>query len=451
MNQTSIVILTYNNLNYTKDCIESIQNYTKKDSYEIIIVDNNSTDGTKEWLKTQTHLKVLLNEENMGFPKGCNQGISLASTKNDILLLNNDTIVTTNWLDNLKCCLYSNPSIGAVGSVSNHTENLQGVDFTYDNFEEMQVLAKKNNVSNSARWEEKLFLIGFCLLIKREVLQKIGELDETYTPGYVEDNDLSLRIMEAGYKLMLCHDSFIHHYLGTEFRKDLSKFYPILYKNRAYFEHKWGFSTFCFDEIKHASLRILKDDSKKKLAFLEYHCEIGATMLKLKYDYKNSIVDGIEEEDSMRKIASKIGNVVKNYNDLKENKYDYILIGNALETVPQPDLFLTEIGHYLKPDGFIIGEIHNCSSHNILLPLLEDHSYKTGYERSNQRNHFTISDVKQLFTSCGYLHYGTLNWFSNLTNDEEGFLKKLETIISSEQVAAYRTHYYSFQFQKSSH
>ena len=218
--KTSIIILTYNNLDYTKDCIDSILKFTKKGTYEIIVVDNLSTDGTREWLKKQKNLKVILNNKNLGFPKGCNQGIEIANSHNDILLLNNDTIVTENWLENLKICLYSDTSIGAVGAVSNHDENLQGCNFTYEDFDTMQLLAKQNNISNPKRWEQKIFLIGFCLLIKREVINQIKELDENYSPGYIEDNDLSLRITELGYKLMLCHDCFIHHYLGSSFRKD---------------------------------------------------------------------------------------------------------------------------------------------------------------------------------------------------------------------------------------
>ncbi|HBD01570.1 MAG TPA: glycosyl transferase, partial [Lachnoclostridium sp.] len=76
--KTSIIILTYNNLDYNKPCIESIRKYTKAGTYEIVVVDNNSTDGTKEWLEEQNDLKVIFNTENVGFPKGCNQGISIA-------------------------------------------------------------------------------------------------------------------------------------------------------------------------------------------------------------------------------------------------------------------------------------------------------------------------------------------------------------------------------------
>ena len=116
---TSIIILTYNQLEYTKICIESIRKFTNPDSYEIIIIDNNSTDGTINWLKTQEDVTVIYNNENLGFPKGCNQGIKIAKGDN-ILLLNNDTIVTPNWLSNMNKALWSSKEIGAVGTVSNY-------------------------------------------------------------------------------------------------------------------------------------------------------------------------------------------------------------------------------------------------------------------------------------------------------------------------------------------
>ena len=103
---TSIILLTYNKLEYTKICIESIRKFTPKGKYEIIVVDNNSNDGTLDWLKEQDDLKVIYNDYNAGFPKGCNQGIKI-SRGDSILLLNNDTVVTPNWLNVLDKTLYS--------------------------------------------------------------------------------------------------------------------------------------------------------------------------------------------------------------------------------------------------------------------------------------------------------------------------------------------------------
>lgn len=391
--KTSIIILTYNHLDETKECLKSIRKYTKKETYEIIIVDNFSTDGTRDWLKKQNDLKVIYNDENLGFPKGCNQAIKKANKKNDILLLNNDTIVTSNWLDNLKKCLYSDVNIGAVGAVCNHHENLQGVDFTYDNLEDMQLLAKKNNISDPNRWEEKIFLIGFCMLIKRKVMNKIRKLDENYSPGYIEDNDLSLRIIKLGYHLMLCHDSFIHHYLGSSFRSDLDTFYTILNKNREYFISKWGFHPFAFDELKNNSFYLLNDQMK----ILDINCGIGVNILKLKYQNKNRIVHGIESSPSKRKIAKKIAPVFTKLSEVKDYDYDCIMIGNLLEHTNNPKILIQNLKKHLKKGGIVIGEIHNILDIDHIKGLLEGNWY------NNYKDHkLTIHDVNNLFINESY-------------------------------------------------
>lgn len=236
--KTSIIILTYNNLNYNRICLESIKKYTTPGSYEIIIVDNNSSDGTREWLKEQTDIKLILNDENLGFPKGCNLGIGIAETDNDILVLNNDTKVTPRWLDNLKVCLYSDEKIGAAASITNNCSNYQAISVPYTDIENMIDFADKNNISNPEKWEEKSRLVAFCMLIKREVINKIGTFDERFTPGNFEDDDLCMRIIEAEYKLMVCNDSFIHHFGSTSFKENYAKFSNILKTNAHKFEEK---------------------------------------------------------------------------------------------------------------------------------------------------------------------------------------------------------------------
>src|SRR5690242_14052768 len=100
---TSIVILTHNQLPLTEKCLDSIRQHTN--DYELIVVDNGSSDGTVAYLKSQTDAIVHENEENLGFAKGCNQGIALATGEN-ILFLNNDTVVTMHWLENMLRVLY---------------------------------------------------------------------------------------------------------------------------------------------------------------------------------------------------------------------------------------------------------------------------------------------------------------------------------------------------------
>lgn len=428
--KTSIIILTYNNLDKTKDCIESIRKYTDKDSYEIIVVDNNSTDDTKLFLEEQDDIKVIFNESNVGFPMGCNIGIANAEETYDILLLNNDTIVTKNWLSNLKKCLYSDEKIGAVGAVSNNRANLQGVDFTYNNFDEMQNLASKNNISDVKKWEEKVCLIGYCLLIKREVMDQLNGLDEGYTPGYIEDNDLSLNIIKLGYRLMLCHDSFIHHYLGTSFRKDEDKFNKIILKNRDYFEKKWNFNVFTFDSTKNNSIFLA--DSPNDV--LDYNCGIGTSLLRIKYLFPNAKIIGLEKDVFKREIAEHFGTIVKDLDELNQ-KFDTIFIGNALETEEKPLYFIHKLKKYLKEDGVIIGEISNIASLKNIMLLLDNEWY---YHNFTKQNHFTKKDLQTMFNNEGYKEEVIYPFKENLEDKNEISKKNKDAI----------NYYYSFKFIK---
>ncbi|MFG6495432.1 glycosyltransferase [Fictibacillus sp. UD] len=254
--KTSIVILTYNNLEYNKLCIESIRKYTLQNTYEIIVIDNNSTDGTVEWLKEQKDLVTIYNKENVGFPVGCNQGIKIANQDNDILLLNNDVVVTPNWLDNLKIGLYSESIIGAVGAVTNNCSNNQVINANYNNLDQLIEFSRENNISDKFSWIEKLRLVGFCMLIKREVIDKVGLLDEIFTPGNFEDDDYSYRIRQIGYKLLLCKDSFIHHFGSTSFKKSPVEYNKILHDNREKFKKKWGFDP---NSINHKELSMFNN------------------------------------------------------------------------------------------------------------------------------------------------------------------------------------------------
>ncbi|WP_371364170.1 hypothetical protein SRRS_50070 [Sporomusa rhizae] len=236
---TSILVVTYNKLEYNKFCIESIRQYTEPDSYELIVIDNHSTDGTVEWLQGQPDIKVILNSENAGFPVGCNQGIKEAKG-NNILLLNNDTIVTPNWLTNLTKCLYSASDIGAVGPVTNSCSNFQSIPCEYSSVEEMIRFARQVNNSNPELWEDRARLVGYCMLIKAEIIKEVGLFDEAFSPGNFEDDDYCLRIRKAGYRLVLCRDSFVHHFGSVSFREQANQYTSLLEVNKRKFAQKWG-------------------------------------------------------------------------------------------------------------------------------------------------------------------------------------------------------------------
>ncbi|WP_082967422.1 glycosyltransferase [Paenibacillus oryzae] len=235
---TSIVILTHNQLPLTIQCLDSIRKHTK--DYEIIVVDNGSTDGTVDYLETQTDLTVVINKENLGFAKGCNQGTELSRGDN-VLYLNNDTIVAAHWLENLLRVLYENERVGMVGPVTNRSSGHQCIPVPYSDISGLDEFARHHLQENAGRYLEVRRLIGFCLLVKRKVLDEIGCFDERYGLGNYEDDDLCLRALRAGYSLRVVLDSFIHHVghatMHTLQRSNLNK---LLAENRQKASEKWG-------------------------------------------------------------------------------------------------------------------------------------------------------------------------------------------------------------------
>ncbi len=435
MKSISIIILTYDNLSYTKQCIESIRTYTPKDLYELIVVDNGSTDGTRQWLKKQEDISYVFAEENLGFPKGCNVGIQKACKENDLLLLNNDTIVTEHWLTRLQKALYKDPKIGAVGPICNQKENFQNGMYTFETYEEMQEVAKTFQDMEEPILEEKVFLIGFCLLIKREVMDKIGKLEEAYTPGYVEDNDLCLEIIKQGYHLMLCHNSFVYHYLGTSFHKDWDLFYQILFRNRKYFEQKWGFSTDVYEQTKSASWPFIKNPKK----ILVLNCHIGISILKLKFQWNQCTFHGVESKEFERKIAQNFAPVFSCIDEIKNETYDYILLGDLLEQEENPKQFLEKLEKHLLPGGYFVGEFHNASSFPILMPLLKDDFF---YFKFHQKNFFTKSDIQKLFEP--YKNGQIYSWYKPMEKEKKDLDENLYPYFQKH----YNLTYYSFCFQK---
>ena len=432
MRKITIIILTYNNLELTQKCLASIKKYTPKDLYELLVIDNNSTDETVAYLKNEPDIRSVFLPASIGFHKGCNLGLNL-TTDTDILFLNNDTIVTPNWLENLQKCLYSNESIGAVGAVSNDNANLQGASFDVTNPLDIDELIIKNNQSDPQKWEEKVCLIGFCMLIKREVINRLSGFDEGYSPGYIEDNDLSLQILKLGYKLYLCHDAFIFHALGSSFRQDTEKFNNLILTNRQYFYQKWHFPVFAFDHFKNSSLFLAANPQK----ILDYHCEIGASTLKIKYLYPKACVIGVEKNRHQRVFASLFTKVYQDLKDLKDLTFDTIFIGDFLEQTANPLIFLHKLATYLKDGGYIIGEFHNlCSFRNYELFLKEEWYYTNFF----QKHSYTKNDIMKMFTSLGFKN-GTFYPFSHtLTPLEEGKSKALPFDSS--------IYYYAFRFQK---
>ena len=242
---TSIVILSLNTLDHLRRCVESIRKYTATGTYELIVVDNGSTDGSVPWIIAQPDIKQIINEKNEGFPKGCNQGMAIARGT-EILLLNSDVIVTPLWLSNMREVLYMENTVGAVSCVTNYCSNGQQIEVPaelhYDNVAAIAAFGEKYNKQIPQRISFRNALVGFCFLFRASLYHQLGGLDEAFSPGNYEDDDYSLRILQAGYKLICCEDTFIYHVGSASFVQTPEKrilYEQILKRNEALFFSKW--------------------------------------------------------------------------------------------------------------------------------------------------------------------------------------------------------------------
>ncbi|MBD2848618.1 glycosyltransferase [Paenibacillus sp. IB182496] len=233
---TSIVIPTYNKVDYLKECVASIQRYTTE-PYELIIVDNASEDGTADYLRGLRGVRCRINAENLGFAGSVNQGLMMARGTT-LLILNNDIVVTPRWLTNMLHCLHA--THGIVGPVTNYISGEQQIETGYQGMEEMQQFAERYNHSDPSQWVRTERLMGFCLLMRRDDFLRIGYFDEGYVIGNCEDDDYMIRARLHGIGLVNARDCFIHHYGSVSMKSLEGRFDEVYGRNLAFFSHKWS-------------------------------------------------------------------------------------------------------------------------------------------------------------------------------------------------------------------
>jgi hypothetical protein len=162
-----------------------------------------------------------------------------AARGTQILLLNNDTMVTTGWLRRLLDTLHCDPQIGLVGPVSNRVSGPQQIPVDYDDLAGLDGFAWEWGRQHAGQVVELDRLVGFCLLIRREVVDRIGLLDERFGLGNFEDDDYCRRAREAGFRTVVAVDSFVHHFGGRTFVGSGVDFASLMAANERQFHEKW--------------------------------------------------------------------------------------------------------------------------------------------------------------------------------------------------------------------
>lgn len=236
-----IVVPVFNALSEVKKCLRSVLNNSLPYDIELIVVNDGSEPEVANWLTGFAELhdecRVVHNPENLGYTKSINIGFR-ASRADFVIALNSDAIVTQGWLQSLLRCAKSRPKIGIVGPLSN-AASWQNVPELYDSDKQFAVneVPADHSIGSFAalvhdvslrKYPEVPFVNGFCFMVARKVIEKIGYFDETSFPrGYGEENDYCIRARKAGFTLAVADDAYVFHSKSASFghkaRRELAK------------------------------------------------------------------------------------------------------------------------------------------------------------------------------------------------------------------------------------
>jgi len=219
----SVVIVTRSNRKYLEPCLASLIGPPFRHTYDVVIVDNGSTDGTQDWLKaTYPAVALVDNGANVGLSRACNQGIA-ASTGRYVLLLNDDTLVTAEALDGMVDFLDRTPEAGAVGGrLMNEDGTVQACYNSFSTLREEALIATRlgealwpgyPSVMDATEVARVDWICSACIMLRRAALDQVGLLDEEYFI-YGDEVDLQFRLQKAGWGVYFLPGADTLHYGG---------------------------------------------------------------------------------------------------------------------------------------------------------------------------------------------------------------------------------------------
>jgi O-antigen biosynthesis protein len=431
--KVSVILLAYNNLSYTRDCVESILKNTDDVEYELILVNNGSTDGTKEYFDSIPGAKVIHLKYNLHIVKGFNIGLMAAEGKYCAAVCN-DFIFTPNWLKNLIVCIESDARIGFVSPGATSISNMQQIDIPFNSKENFQERAREYNVSNPAKWEERVVLLPNVLCCPTALLERIGYYDTRFFRGEFLDDDISFRIRRAGYKLVYCADTVTHHYGSLTTAIDHQK--NSLEEGRQTFAKKYGLDAWSEARMNSAYQNIDFSNMSGISSILGIDVKCGATLLQIKNRLWSSY--GIKPQLSVctteKKYKVDLDSISENVcvlNNLEQfpqkliGKVDMVYIEKPLDSYDDDlETIFSNISKVLKSNGKLIFIINNSISIEAIYDQL--HSSHSLHKRKIYLRDLLCLEARKY----GFEQISIINFIPDRTRERNKLVKELAQLLA---------------------
>ncbi len=239
----AVVILTWNAVAVTKECLTALRRTTDHPAWRLIVVDNGSTDGTVEWLRTLDGVTVVSNGRNLGFSAGCNAGLAACRPDEDVVLMNNDVVVLEpGWLTALQDGAYAHPANGVVGARLIGSDGRIGHLGSYMppvTLRGEQMGGLEVDINQSRRLREVESVVFALAYLRRDCIDRVGALDEDFF-AYFEDSDYCLRVQRAGLRVVYAGTVGAVHHNNVSTRENGVDFWAMFERSGRVFRRKWG-------------------------------------------------------------------------------------------------------------------------------------------------------------------------------------------------------------------
>ncbi len=412
----SIAVISYNRVEKTKVCVENLLKNTNM-PFRLILIDSGSQPDVMDFYKSVAYE----NKQIIRITKNVSANYSFWVANQYLktrfcAIVSNDVIVTPNAIENLYKCISSSNDIGWVTPVSSNVSNQQKVDLEFNTIEEMHEKAALYNQSNPLKWHERMVLMPPIFFYRKECMDVTGGFDYGFFHDFADD-DMARRFNYAGYKTILCKDTWVHHNhsynLDNEKREKLE---TSIKSGRANFQQKFR-GLDAWDDIRNFEIplisQIKKRDTNETLHILGVDTRSGTPILEIKNKLKEYNLTQTQSQafTTHAKYYADLQTICQTVNCdridfileyYSPGTFDYIILGEPINTYPKPFQLGKQLYNLLKPRGTLLFNLRNTSGYNNAL-------YSLGYYNSilTEEKALCISaeSINQYFTKLGAIPY----------------------------------------------
>lgn len=381
-NELSIAVISYNRLEKTKVCIENLMKNTDI-PYQLILIDSGSQPEVMEYYKSVNHP----NKTMLRITKNINANYSFLVAMQNLkskycAIVSNDVIVPKNAIKNLLTCIKSSDNIGWVSPVSSNISNLQQVELSFNSLEEMNQAAEAYNISDPLKWEERLALMPAIFFYKKECIDIVGGFDYGFFHDFADD-DMARRLNRAGYKTILCKDTWVHHnHIYNTTPDDTLKLKNSIEQGRKNFAEKY-YGLDAWDDVRNYEIglaSLLENPNKNEWTpnILGIDTRCGTPILDVRNQLRkygitkttsHAFTTKAEYFIDLQTVCTQVNcdKIDYLYDYYEKESYDYIILGEPINTYDKPNLLAKRLYSLLKPNGTLLLKLRNTLNQNNLL------------------------------------------------------------------------------------